>query len=195
MFPPYKTRQREVGAKVDFGRLASVLSVYEIEKPGAYTDPATNVFSSGGQQRNRGVEWTVFGQATEQLRVLGGIGWLQPKLTRTQGGINQGRLATATPQWQGKLGVEWDVPAVAGLTLTGNAVSLSKGYINADNSQWVAGRTVFDLGARYALQAAGHPLVLRASVQNLTNKAYWAGSLGSGLGTPRTALLSATVDF
>lgn len=195
VFPPFKTRQREVGAKFDFGRLASALSVYEIEKPSSYTDPATNVFSFGGQQRNRGVEWTVFGQATEQLRVLGGIGWLQPKLTRTQGGINQGRLATATPQWQGKLGVEWDVPAVAGLTLTGNAVSLSKGYINADNSQWVAGRTVFDLGARYATQAAGHPLVLRATVQNLTNKAYWAGSLGSGLGTPRTALLSATVDF
>lgn len=104
-------------------------------------------------------------------------------------------MATATPQWQGKLGVEWDVPTVAGLTLTGNAVSLSKGYITADNSQWVAGRTVFDLGARYATQAAGHPLVLRATVQNLTNKAYWAGSLGSGLGTPRTALLSATVDF
>ncbi|WP_157632498.1 TonB-dependent receptor domain-containing protein, partial [Bacillus cereus] len=33
VFPPFKTRQREVGAKFDFGRLASALSVYEIEKP------------------------------------------------------------------------------------------------------------------------------------------------------------------
>jgi len=195
VFPPYKTRQREAGAKLDLGRMASALSVYEIEKPASYTDPASNVFSFGGQQRNRGMEWTVFGQATEQLRVVGGIGWLQPKLTRTQGGINQGRLATATPQWQGKLGLEWDVAGVPGLTVTGNAISLSKGYINADNSQWVPGRTVYDLGARYATHAAGKPLVLRASVQNLTNKAYWAGSLGSGLGAPRTAVLSATVDF
>ncbi|MEN5288726.1 TonB-dependent siderophore receptor [Stenotrophomonas lactitubi] len=195
VFPPYKTRQREIGAKMDFGQLASAFSVYEIEKPGSYTDPASNVFSFGGQQRNRGVEWTVFGQVSDQLRLLGGIGWLQPKLTRTQGGVNERRLATATPQWQGKLGAEWDVPTLPGLTLTGNAISMSKGYITADNSQWVPGRTVFDLGARYATQAAGHPLVLRASVQNLTNKAYWAGSLGSGLGSPRTALLSATVDF
>ena len=195
VFPPYKTRQREVGAKMDLGRFGTALSVYEIEKPAAYTDPTSNVYSLGGQQRNRGVEWTVFGQASDQLRVLGGIGWLQPKLTRTQGGINQGRLATATPQWQGKLGLEWDVPAVPGLTVTGGALSMSKGYINADNSQWVAGHTVYDLGARYATEAAGKPLVLRAGVQNLTNKAYWAGSLGSGLGAPRTATLSATVDF
>lgn len=195
VFPPYKTRQREVGAKMDLGRLGTALSVYEIEKPAAYTDPTSNVYSLGGQQRNRGVEWTVFGQASDQLRVLGGIGWLQPKLTRTQGGINQGRLATATPQWQGKLGLEWDVLAVPGLTVTGGALSMSKGYINADNSQWIAGHTVYDLGARYATEAAGKPLVLRATVQNLTNKAYWAGSLGSGLGAPRTATLSATVDF
>lgn len=195
VFAPYKTRQRELGAKVDLGRFASTLSLYEIEKPSSYTDPTTNIFSFGGQQRNRGVEWTLFGQATEQLRLLGGLAWLQPKLTSTQGGENEGRLATATPQWQGKLGVEWDVAAVSGLTITGNAVSMSKAYINADNSQWVAGHTIYDLGARYTMQAAGHRLVWRASVRNLTNKAYWAGSLSSGLGAPRTAMLSATVDF
>ena len=34
-----------------------------------------------------------------------------------------------------------------------------------------------------------------ATVQNVTNKAYWAGQLYYGLGVPRTVLLSATVDF
>ncbi|MNK83075.1 Ferrichrome receptor FcuA precursor [compost metagenome] len=99
------------------------------------------------------------------------------------------------PRWQAKVGVEWDVPHVQGLTLTGNAIFLSKQYINAENSLSVPGRTVFDLGARYSASLGRHPLVLRATVQNLTNKAYWAGSLGNGLGAPRTFLLSASVDF
>ena len=117
------------------------------------------------------------------------------KLTKTAGGVNQGRYATALPQWQGKLGVEWDVPAVQGLTLTGNALSMSKQYINADNSLSVPGRTVFDLGVRYAVRVADRPVTLRAGVQNVANKAYWAGALTSGTGAPRTFVASASIDF
>ena len=51
------------------------------------------------------------------------------------------------------------------------------------------------MGARYVLPTAGRRITLRAAVQNVTNKAYWAGQLYYGLGAPRTVLLSATVDF
>ena len=99
------------------------------------------------------------------------------------------------PRWQGKLGTEWDIPGVQGLTASANMVAMSKQYISADNSLWVAGRTVYDLGARYATTVANRPVTLRAKVSNVFNKAYWAGSLGSGLGAPRTFLLSASVDL
>ena len=69
--------------------------------------------------------------------------------------------------------------------------------MNADNSLSVPGRTIYDLGARYSTAVAGHPVVLRAAVNNVTNKAYWAMPQWTnlGLGAPRTFLLSATVDF
>nr|WP_253252467.1 TonB-dependent receptor [Variovorax boronicumulans] len=194
-FPPYKTKQQEVGLKLDLGGMAGTLSVFQIERPNSYTDPITNVYSFGGEQRNRGMEFSVFGEAAKGLRLLGGVAYTQAKLTKTAGGKNQGKQATSVPRWQAKVGVEWDVPHVQGLTLTGNAIFLSKQYINAENSLSVPGRTVFDLGARYSTSLGRHPLVLRATVQNLTNKAYWAGSLGNGLGAPRTFLLSASVDF
>ena len=57
------------------------------------------------------------------------------------------------------------------------------------------GRTVYDVGARYRATVAVTPVTLRANVLNLTNKAYWAGGLGNGLGAPRTFLLSASVEF
>ena len=71
----------------------------------------------------------------------------------------------------------------------------SRQYIDAANTLHTPGRTVFDVGARYVLPTADCRVTLRASVQNVANKAYWAGQFYSGLGAPRTVLLSATVDF
>jgi len=93
--------------------------------------------------------------------------------------------------------VEWDVPVVQGLTLTANATSVSKQYISADNSLSVGGRTTYDVGARYATRVADRPVVLRAAINNLTNKAYWGmPQLSSlALGAPRTFMLSASMEF
>ncbi|MFY1983890.1 TonB-dependent receptor [Achromobacter xylosoxidans] len=197
VFAPYKSKQKEVGLKLDLGDFAHTLSLYEITRPSSYTDPATNTFSFGGEQRNRGIEWTFFGSPLEGVRLMGGIAYMDPKLTKTAGGINQGNTATGVPKLQGKLGAEWDVPQLRGLTLTANATSASKQYIDTSNSLSVAGRTIYDVGARYATKVAGRPLTLRATVHNLTNKAYWSMPQWTSLamGAPRTVMLSATVDF
>ncbi|MGE8547194.1 MAG: TonB-dependent siderophore receptor [Alcaligenes sp.] len=197
VFAPFKTRQKEVGLKLDLGEFAHTLSLYEIKRPSSYTDPYSNLFSFGGEQRNRGVEWTFFGSLTPGLRLMGGVAYLDPKLTRSAGGLNQGNMAAGLPRLQAKLGLEWDVPGAQGLTLMANATSVSRQYINADNSQSVPGRTIYDLGARYATKVSGRPLTLRASVANVGNKAYWAMPQWTslGLGAPRTVMLSATMDF
>ncbi len=61
VFAPYKTKQKEIGLKIDLGEFSHTLSMYEIKRPSSYTDPFNNVFSFGGEQRNRGVEWGFFG--------------------------------------------------------------------------------------------------------------------------------------
>lgn len=197
VFPPYKTKQKEIGAKFDLGEFAHTVSLFEITRPSSYTDPVTNIYSFGGEQRNRGVEWSFWGSPLRGVRLMGGIAYTTPKLTQTAGGVNQGKLATGVPRLQGKLGAEWDVPAVQGLTLSGNATAVSKQYISADNSLWVAGRVTYDLGARYATRIASRPVTFRATVLNVTNKAYWGMPLLSSLalGAPRTLALSATMDF
>ncbi|KAB8059728.1 TonB-dependent siderophore receptor [Janthinobacterium sp. FT14W] len=197
VFAPYKSKQAELGFKVDLGEFAHTVSVYEIKRPSSYVDPVSNIFSFGGEQRNRGVDWGFFGSPLRDVRLMGGVAYVDPVLTKTVGGSNQGKQATGVPKLQAKLGVEWDTPAVPGVTLTANATAASKQYINADNSLSVPGRTVFDLGARYATRAAGRPLTVRASVSNVGNKAYWALPQWTslGLGAPRTFMLSGTMDF
>ncbi|WP_347881630.1 TonB-dependent siderophore receptor [Pseudomonas sp. GD03858] len=197
VFAPYKSKQKEIGLKLDLGTFSHTLALYEIKRPSSYTDPATNVFSFGGEQRNRGVEWSFFGAALPDVRLMGGVAYVDPKLIKTQGGKNDGKTATAYPKLQGKLGLEWDVPGLEGLTLTGNVTSQSKQYISNDNSLSIPGYTLFDAGARFTTQVASRPLTLRANISNLTDKDYWGVPLTQtlGLGAPRTYELSASVDF
>lgn len=197
VFAPYKTRQKEVGVKFDLGDFAHTLSVYEIKRPSSYTNPITNVFSFGGEQRNRGVEWGFFGSPVQGVRLMGGIAYSDAEVVKAAAAADEGKQATGLPKWQAKLGAEWDVPAAQGLTLTANASSASKQYLSSDNSLSIPGRTVFDVGARYVTKLTGYPLTLRASVTNVGNKAYWAKPhfTSLGLGAPRTFLLSAAMDF
>ncbi len=197
VFAPYKSKQKEVGLKLDLGSFTHTLALYQIERPGSYTDPVSNVFSFGGEQRNRGVEWGFFGAPLSDVRLMGGVGYVEAEVTKSANVASEGKLATGVPKLQGKLGLEWDTPLVPGLTLTGNATSVGKQYISSDNTLSIPGYTLYDVGARYTTQAASYPLTLRGSVTNLTNKAYWGMPLTSslGLGAARTVQLSATVDF
>ena len=197
IFAPYKTKQKEAGVKFDLGTFAHTLSVYEIKRPSSYTDPVTNIFSFGGEQRNRGVEWGFFGSPLNDVRLMGGIGYSDAEVTKATDEDTEGNQATGLPKWQAKLGTEWDLSVVQGLTLTANATSVSKQYINADNSISIPGYTLFDVGARHVTNVSGHPLTLRAAVTNVTNKTYWAKPhfTSLALGAPRTLMLAATVDF
>lgn len=197
IFAPYKTKQKEVGIKIDLGDFSHTLSAYEIEKPNSYTDTDTNIFSYAGAQRNRGVEWGFFGSPAENVRLMGGISYIDAKLTEMNDGVNEGNQAAGVPKWQSKIGAEWDLPFIENLTLTANANAVSKQYLENDNIQSLPGRTIYDVGARYLTSVNDKPLTLRGSVENVMNKAYWTTAHYNDLaiGAPRTFLLSATVDF
>lgn len=195
-FGPYQTKQQELGVKWDLGTFTNTLSVFNIQQPNGYLD-AANVFSVDGEQRNQGVEWGFFGSPLENIRLMGGAAYVNPELTKTTNGVNQGKTATGVAKSQAKLGVEWDTPMLQGLTLTANATAVSKQYISADNTISVGGHTIYDIGSRYKTGIVNHPVSIRGTVNNVTNKAYWGMPQLSNLalGAPRTFMLSASVDF
>jgi len=184
----------EIGLKTDWGNLGMTLAAFEIKRPASYTDPHSNIFSFGGEQRNRGLEWGVFGAPHKNLRLMGGISHTDARLTRTAGGLHQGRRAPIVPRWQGKLRLEYAPPAAPGLHLGAGILALSRQYLDNANSRTLPGRGVLDLSARYDWPlAGGRVLQWRASVNNLANKKYWAGTLSSGRGAARNWLLSASM--
>lgn len=195
IFPPYKTKQKEVGVKVDWGKLATSVSVFEIERPSAINSGTT--FNVNGEQRNRGVEFNVFGEVADGVRVLGGGAYTQGELVKNQDSALNGNTAVGVPDWQISLGGEWDPVPVPGLTLTSRVIYTSKQYVDQANNLSIPSITRFDIGARYKTVLNATPVTLRANIENLFNRDYWNTS-NEGyiyLGMPRTLLLSATADF
>jgi len=195
IFPPFKSRQMEAGVKVDFGNITTTLSFFQITRPSAFTNSATNTYTTNGEQRNRGIEFETFGELTDGLRLLGGVMLLDARLTKTAGGLYDGNIAVNSPKTNLNLGAEWDTPFVPGLTLTGRAIYTSSLYLDQGNTQSIPDWTRFDLGVRYKFTGPwNQPTVIRFDVQNVLDKSYWSSS-SMYLGAPRMFLLSTTMNF
>ena len=190
-FKPYQTRQGEIGVKVDTGSYGGTVSVFQSRKPDYGLNGAT--FEQLDTQRNRGAELSVYGEALPGVRVLGGASFLDAKLS--------GKDVIGSPRSQFNLGFDFDVTGVPGLALNVRGVHTARQFADAANTEVVPSWTRFDLGARYEMDVGTHQVTLRAGVNNVTNRNYWASSggyPGQGyltVGAPRTYLFSGTFAY
>ncbi|MBD3835090.1 TonB-dependent siderophore receptor [Brevundimonas sp.] len=198
---PYRAEQMEVGAKYDAGSFGGTLSVFRTTLPSAYFDADTAIYSDGGEQENQGVELTVFGEPVTGLRLIGGATWLDTEINQSLNPALEGKSAIGVPDFQINANVEWDVPGLDGLMLEGRAVHTGSQAASADNTVELDSWTRFDAGVRYAFEAGGKPLTVRARVENLADEDQWVavgGYPGSNyltLGAPRTYRLSISAEF
>ncbi|MBF4554775.1 TonB-dependent receptor [Pseudomonas sp. p50] len=202
IFPPFISRQVEVGAKYDAGPFAVTAAVFRIKQPAYETNATTRVFGPNGKRQNDGVEVSVFGEPLTGFRLLGGVMYIDSELTSTTNGTFDGNRAPATPKYNVNLGAEWDVPTVQGLTLTSRGLYSSSQYLDQSNNKEIDSWERFDVGARYAFRVDEKTITLRGNIENVADKRYWSSAGASDdsepgltLSTPRTYLLSATVDF
>ncbi len=192
---PYKSRQYEAGVKVDWGTITTTAALFQISRPNGQADE-NNVYGYFGEQRNRGLELTAFGEITPSLRVIAGAAFTQGRLTKTPNGVNQGNRPTSVPASTYNVGLDWDTPWVEGLALNGRVIRTSSVYLNNANTLGLPGYTRVDLGARYAVKIAGKDVVLRANVENVANKNYWlaSGSFATNA-AGRTYILSGSINY
>jgi iron complex outermembrane receptor protein len=202
VLPPIRTKQVEAGAKHDGGRLATTISLFQIERPSAAVDGGVLAFN--GEQRNRGIELNAFGEAARDVRLLGGVTFMQGKLTRTPGGVHDGNDAIAVPRMQASLGADW-INVLPGFGLGARVIYTGSQYVDQANRLKIAPWTRVDASISYAASLLRNPLTLRLKVENLFDSSYWissnalANNDASGgilsLSSGRTVMLSATMDF
>ncbi|PRA22363.1 TonB-dependent receptor [Pseudomonas poae] len=196
-FAPYESKQHELGVKYEHGTFMTSVALFQITKPSGEVG-ADNVYSVQAEQRNRGVELSVFGEVAPGTRLMGGVTFLDGELTKSATAANRGNKPVGVPDIQANLWAEWDTPWVEGFTLTGGAIYTDSQYVNQGNTQELDSWTRIDAGARYVTKIEGRPTTFRATVQNVFDREYWSGVASYGAfspGYPRTLQVSATVDF
>lgn len=199
VFAPFVSRQKEIGVKYDGGKLGLSAAVFATSQPSAYV--AERRFGVFGEQRNRGLELSVYGLPARGLRLLGGLTLLDAEQRRSAGGLHDGKDAIGVPGTQLNLGADWDVPGVQGLSLNARALYTASQYADAANTQKLPSWSRLDIGANYLMRFMDRDLTLRARIDNLTDRNYWAsagGYPGFGYlvqGAPRSVVVSATLDF
>lgn len=196
---PYVSKQKEVGVKYDGGNIGGNVAFFSTEKPRALVD--NGFFTSSGKDRHQGIEFTVFGEPVKGLRVLGGLTLLDAEQKETGSATTDGKDVIGVPKRQGSIGVDWSVPGITGLSLDARVVASGSSYSNATNTLRVPGWGRLDVGARYVTEMAGKLVTLRARIDNVANRDYWAsvgGYPNSGylvLANPRTFSVTASVEF
>lgn len=195
---PYRSRQYELGYKLDARRFQFTVALYQIERPYAFVG-ADNVFRQQGRQRNRGVEVTVNGRLTPDLNLFGGLSVIDPRLFDTGSALTSDRQILGLATLSFNLLAEYRLPMLRALTATANVGHLSERPADFRNDQFVPGYTTVDFGLRYQLRFGDQQLALRLAINNAFDERYWANIAPTGqngynsvdngtgtLGAPRT---------
>ncbi|MGH8367188.1 MAG: TonB-dependent siderophore receptor, partial [Pseudomonas sp.] len=204
VLPPTTSRQLEVGIKRDFQRLSLTAALFQITQDLQYNRPnddGTLTFVQQGKQKNVGLELSANGRVTDNLQVSASVAAIRARVSGSGTDDYDGHQAINVPKLRASLHGDYSIPGIKGLALLGGVQYSGSKYANREASVKVDDYAVFDVGGRYSTKVGDYDTVLRLTVDNLFDKRYWRDvgeSAGDGylfLGAPRTARLSATVNF
>ncbi len=203
---PYRRRMVEVGGKWVVDGVNLSLAAFQMKRPFAYAQ--NNVYAVAGQQRNRGLEFMADGSLTRNLRVFGGITWLDPRLLDTGTPSTDDTRIVGLARTTASLLTTYQIEQVPGLAVNLNARYMSARPIDDSNDHWVSSYETFDLGASYSTRVLERDTVYRLEMTNVGNSHYWtnivpgglngytgAGQTSASLGAPRMLQASVQVDL
>ncbi|WP_269715008.1 TonB-dependent receptor domain-containing protein [Caulobacter sp. NIBR2454] len=198
VLPAAIATQQELGVR---GRLSDQLtligSLFSIEKSAPGFD-TSNVYRLIGTLRHRGVEMSLTGRLTRDLRIVAGAAYLQAE--RAGEPVDTGvwsKEAVGIPKVQAMTGLTYAVPAVPGLSLDGQVAYYSDRRARSQGSLRTPAFGTMDLGMLYAFRYAGKDMALRARLLNVFDTDVWVASRSELLDRPnrRGARISLTLRY
>ena len=199
--PSVRSRQAELGIK--FASSASLTlgaALFRTSQPFQYAKPdgsdAGYTFVEEGQQIHTGLELTARGRITDQLQVTASASVLQARARDTGTPAFEGHQLINVPKNRASLHLDYQLPFVAGLGVTGGWRHASSNVATADGRVRAPGYHVVDAGLRFQHQLREHPVSWNLSVDNVFNRFYWRDTGSSSgdyylfPGAPRQVRLS-----
>ena len=201
---PGKSKQVEVGVKADITPdLSATVALFQIRKGLEYlrdNGDQSSTWVRNGQAQHRGLEMALNGKATRDLIVGVSASALHTEQSGTGHADMDGKRETNVAAFKSSVYADYSVPQVAGLNVNANWTYSGKKAFDNENTVFVPGYHVVNLGAAYATRIGGTATTFRAQVDNVFNRFYWRDvtpDLGGYLfpGAKRNFRVSAQFDL
>lgn len=201
---PRNSEQYELGVKQQIRNFLLTAAVFDLKQDNQYSKVNADGsfdFVEQGEQHNQGIELGLTGALTDTVDVSSGITYTKSRLVDVDTDSYRGHQTQNVPKLRATAQLSYKVPSVEGLRLLSGMQYSSSKYANKEATAKVGGYSVFNIGAAYKTNFAGHDTTFRFNIDNLFNKKYWRdvgpfmGDDYLFLGNPRTAQFSTTFNF
>ena len=201
---PRNSKQYEIGIKQQIRNFLVTAAIFDLKQDNQYSKmnaDGTFDFIEQGEQHNQGIELGLTGALTDTLDVSSGVTYTKSRLVDIDTDSYKGHQTQNVPKIRATAQLSYKVPSVEGLRLLSGMQYSSSKYANKEATAKVGGYSVFNIGAAYKTNFAGHDTTFRFNIDNLFNKKYWrdvGAFMGDDylfLGNPRTAQFSTTFSF
>lgn len=190
-----ESEQYEIGLKADIDQNVNLgVAAFEIRRDASYLN-IRNDYVSNGRFRNRGIETDVTARVTPNLALLGNAAYLDTRLQGVTDPTTKGRRNEGVPRWKGAVGARYTIAAVPGLSVDSMLSHVGSRAVDAQNSGFISGYTLWDAGVSYDTRLGSTPTTLRLYARNLTDKYYYAGVYSGGLEVGRGREVSLSTRF
>jgi len=204
--PPLHSRQIEVGAKYAVSDALDLqAAVYRIRQPYQFAQPDGSAegftFVQRGQEVHSGVELSMAGRVTDNLRLTASANVIRARAENTGTASYEDHQVVNVPRYRTAVYADYSLPFAPGLAVLGGWRYASSNVATPDGATRVPAYHVVDAGLRFATSLSGHAMTWRLSVDNVFNRFYWRDTGSSGgdsylfPGTPRLARLSMTYEL
>ncbi|MDV7494958.1 TonB-dependent siderophore receptor [Acinetobacter baumannii] len=201
---PRSSEQYELGIKQQIRNFLLTAAIFDLKQDNQYSKiniDSPPDFIEQGEQHNQGIELGLTGALTDTLDVSSGITYTKSRLVDIDTDSYKGHQTQNVPKVRATAQLSYKVPSVEGLRLLSGMQYSSSKYANKEGTAKVGGYSVFNIGAAYKTNFAGHDTTFRFNIDNLFNKKYWrdvGAFMGDDylfLGNPRTVQFSTTFSF
>ncbi|WP_339706258.1 TonB-dependent siderophore receptor [uncultured Sphingosinicella sp.] len=198
ILPASNSKQYEGGIKIEPQKgLLFTAAYFDISRQLTYTN-AANFFVKDGKATYRGLEFSLTGEVTPDLSIYGSALFLRAKQGETADTALIGNRIENTAKTQWSISGEYRLTQlVEGLAVSAGAYYTGARAINPQNSLFLPGYTLFDLGGSYAFEIGGVGMTARVNAQNITGKKYFASTSSNyiAFGAPSVIKFSLTANI
>lgn len=199
MLSPTVSEQYELGVKSGLGGMALNAALFRIDMVNQETDPSDNVYKQDGREIHQGLEVTATGKLSDRLTAIGGFTLMQAFVkTATADPLSNNKTPANVPEQQASAYLEYALPFVPDLVLTGGVNYYGRRPVDAHDSAHLDGAAIVNAGLRWEPELYGHKTSFDLTVSNLADTAYWAyWRSGDGLlmGAPRVVAFSVRASW